>query len=106
MNPRYSFPPRKLLVPTDMGTASRSALQYAQFIHERFGTAVSVLHAEHLELPPYFTNAQLGDLKREVKKLFRNTADYVKKESEPVLGLNDQNRDIPEKESEGPEGHG
>jgi nucleotide-binding universal stress UspA family protein len=87
MNLLYSFPPRKILVPTDMGAASQSALQYARFLHERFETAVSVLHAEHIELPPYFSNAQLGDLKRELKKLSRNTAEYVKKDSESVLGF-------------------
>ena len=81
MNVLYSFPPQKILVPTDMGTASRSALQYARFLHERFKTAVSVLHAEHIELPPYFSNAQLGDLKREVNKLLRDTADYVKRKA-------------------------
>jgi nucleotide-binding universal stress UspA family protein len=87
MHSRPSFPPQKVLVPTDMGTASRSALQYARFFHERFGTKVSVLHAEHMELPPYFSSAQLGDLKREIKKIFRDEADYVRKESESVLGF-------------------
>jgi nucleotide-binding universal stress UspA family protein len=87
MNLRYSFPPRTILVPTDMSPASTSALKYARFFHERFGTAVSVLHAEHIELPPYFSIAQLGDLKRELKKLSKNATDYVRKESESVLGF-------------------
>jgi nucleotide-binding universal stress UspA family protein len=87
MNAKPSFPPLNLLVPTDMGTASRSALQYARFFHERFGTKVSVLHAEYIELPPYFSSAQLGDLKREIKKISRDAADYVRKESESVLGF-------------------
>jgi nucleotide-binding universal stress UspA family protein len=87
MNLQYSFPPRTILVPTDMSPASTSALQYARFFHERFGAAVSVLHAEHIELPPYFSIAQLGDLKRELKKLSRNATDYVKKESSSVLGF-------------------
>jgi nucleotide-binding universal stress UspA family protein len=87
MNLRYSFPPRTILVPTDMSPASASALKYARLFHERFGSAVSVLHAEHIELPPYFSIAQMGDLKRELKKLSRNATDYVKKESESVLGF-------------------
>jgi hypothetical protein len=62
MNP-YLFPPRNLLVPTDMGPVSKSALKYARFFHERFGSKVTVLHAEHLEFPPYFLGGQLGDLK-------------------------------------------
>jgi nucleotide-binding universal stress UspA family protein len=87
MGQQYSFPPRTILVPTDLGPASKSALQYARFFHERFGTAVSVLHAEHVELPPYFSSAQLGDLKRELKKMAKNAKDYVRKESESVLGF-------------------
>jgi nucleotide-binding universal stress UspA family protein len=87
MNPRHSFPPQTILVPTDLGPASKSALQYARFFHERFGTAVSILHAEHIELPPYFSSAQLGDLKRDLKKMTRNAKDYVRKESESVLGF-------------------
>jgi nucleotide-binding universal stress UspA family protein len=87
MNLRYSFPPRTILVPIDMSPASTSALKYARFFHERFGTAVSVLHAEYIELPPYFSMTQIGDLKRELKKLSRNATDYVKKESASILGF-------------------
>jgi nucleotide-binding universal stress UspA family protein len=87
MNAQITFPPRKVLVPTDMGAASESALRYARFFHERFGTKVLALHAEHIELPSYFSSTQLGDLKREIKKLSRNAADYLRKESESVLGF-------------------
>jgi nucleotide-binding universal stress UspA family protein len=87
MNRLYSFPPKHILVPSDMGTASTSALKYARFFHERFGSQVSVLHAEHLELPAYFSSSQLGDLKRELKKLTRAAAEYVRKESESALGF-------------------
>jgi nucleotide-binding universal stress UspA family protein len=87
MNIRHLFPPRTILVPTDLGPASKSALQYARFFHAQFGTAVSVLHVEHVELPPYFSSAQLGDLKRELKRLSRNVSDIVMKASEPVLGF-------------------
>lgn len=87
MSSLYSFPPRRLLTPTDMSAASKSALQYARCFHERFGSAVSVLHAHHLDLPPYFSSGQLRDLKRELKKLAKAAADYVQKESDPVLGF-------------------
>jgi nucleotide-binding universal stress UspA family protein len=87
MNKLLSFPPKSILVPTDMGAASISALKYARFFHERFGSQVSVLHAEHLDLPAYFSSSQLGDLKREMKKLTRAAAEYVKKESESILGF-------------------
>jgi nucleotide-binding universal stress UspA family protein len=87
MNPVPLFPPRNILVPTDMGGASTSALKHARYFHEQFGTNVSVLHAAHLELPTYFSSAQLTDLKRELKKLVRAAKEYVQKESESVLGF-------------------
>ena len=87
MNPSSSFPPQTILVPIDMGTASTSALRYARFFHERFKTAVTVLHAGHVDLPPYFSLSQMGDLQRELKKVTRNAANYVKKESESILGF-------------------
>ncbi len=87
MNQPFLFPPRNILVPTDLGTASKSALRYARFFHERFGSKVSVLHAEHLDLPPYFSSGQVGELKREIKKLTRAAIDYVREESESTLGF-------------------
>ncbi len=87
MNQAYLFPPRSILTPTDLGAASKSALKYARFFHERFGSRVSVLHAEHLEFPPYFSSGQIGELKREMKKLTRAAIDYVRKESESTLGF-------------------
>jgi hypothetical protein len=59
MNRVYHFPPGNILVPTDLGGASGSALKYARYLHQRFGSSVSVLHAEHLELPTYFSSGQL-----------------------------------------------
>ena len=70
-----------------MSAASKSALQYARCFHERFGSKVSVLHAHHLDLPPYFSSGQLRDLKRELRKLAKAAADHVQKESDPVLGF-------------------
>ena len=87
MNQAYLFPPRSILTPTDLGEVSKSALKYARFFHERFGSRVSVLHAEHLELPPYFSSGQVRELKREMKKLTRAATDYVRKESELTLGF-------------------
>jgi universal stress protein E len=87
MNPLYSFPPRAVLVPSDTGAASKSALKFARFFHERFGTGVTVLHAQHLDLPPYFSSSQLGELKRELKRSARAATEFIKKESESTLGF-------------------
>jgi nucleotide-binding universal stress UspA family protein len=87
MSSLYSFPPRKILAPTDLSAASKAALQYARCFHERFGSAVSVLHANHYDLPLYFSSGQLRELKRELKKLARAAEEHVRKEIEPVLGF-------------------
>jgi nucleotide-binding universal stress UspA family protein len=87
MNQSYSFPPRSILTPTDLGAASKAALKYARFLYERFESKVTVLHAEHLELPPYFSSGQVRELKREIKEMTRAAIDYVRKESESTLGF-------------------
>ena len=87
MNSIYSFPPGKILVPTDMGAASKAALQYARYFHNGFGSAVLILHSHHLDLPPYFSSGQLAALKRELKKLAKAAEEYVGQDSEPILGF-------------------
>ncbi len=87
MSPTHAFPPRKILVPIDLGEASESALKCARYFRERFGSGVLVLHAHHFELPPYFSSGQLEDLRRELKKLGRGAKEYVRKYSEPILGM-------------------
>jgi nucleotide-binding universal stress UspA family protein len=87
MNPRHEFPPRRVLVPSDMSAASESALKYARYFRDRFGTDVRVLHAHNFELPPYFSSGQVKDLKRELKRLKRAARDYVRGQSEPILGF-------------------
>lgn len=87
MNSLYSFPPGHILVPTDLGASSTSALKYARFLNARFGAGVTVLHAEHLDLPPYFSSGQVGELKRGLKKLVRAAREYVQQESESTLGF-------------------
>jgi len=86
MAPVYPFPPRKILVPTDLGVESESALKYARYFHERFGSKVLVLHAHNIELPPYFSSGQLKDMKRQLKKLGEAAAKYVRTKSRPALG--------------------
>jgi nucleotide-binding universal stress UspA family protein len=86
MNSIHPFPPRKILAPTDLSTPSGSALQYARYFHERFGSAIQLLHAHHFELPPYFSSGQLGAIKHELMRLGKAATEYVRKESLPLLG--------------------
>ena len=46
------FPPREVLAPTDLSGISNAALAYARLFRERFGSRITVLHAESLEAPP------------------------------------------------------
>ncbi len=87
MHPQHLFPPRKILVPTDMSAASESALKYARFLRQRFGSEVHVVHARHLELPSYFSSGQMKDLKRELKSMDKAAGDYLTKKIEPLLGF-------------------
>jgi len=85
MNP--TFPPRRILVPTDLTATSVPALNFARMLHEQFGGAVQVLHAHHFDLPPYFSGGQIDSLKRELKQATRLAAEYLRKESNSSLGF-------------------
>ncbi len=84
---RHSFPPHKILVPTDLGPASAVAMGFARVIHERFATPVEVLHACHLEMPPYFSSGQIETLKHEISKAQRSAEALVRKENASRLGF-------------------
>ncbi len=83
----HRFPPRKILVPTDLTGTSEPALRFAGTIHERFGGEVRVLHAHHFDLPPYFTGEQSADLLRELKQSLNGAVEYVRNQSTPLLGF-------------------
>ncbi len=84
---KASYPPGKILVPTDLGATSEFALAYARYFHETYGAAVHVLHAQHFDLPPYFSSSQLETLKRELKRSGKAAAEFVRRASEAVLGF-------------------
>jgi nucleotide-binding universal stress UspA family protein len=56
---------RRILVAVDFGEASVRALELAAELSRRCGAALSVVHAEALDAPPYFTPAQLDVLEGE-----------------------------------------
>ncbi len=84
---RHTFPPRKIVVATDLGPASRAAMGFAKVLHTHFGSEVTVLHACHLDLPPYFSSGQMDALKREVERAKHSAEGYVRKESRTALGF-------------------
>jgi nucleotide-binding universal stress UspA family protein len=83
----HLYPPTRILLPTDLGATSQSALAYARYFHEQFGASVRVLHAQHFELPPYFSTSQVEALKRALKRSGKAAAEYVRQASEALLGF-------------------
>lgn len=84
---KHSFPPHKILVPTDFGPASTIALGFARVIHEKFGTPVGVLHAYHLDAPPYFSSGQIETLKREINRARHSAEELMRNENASRLGF-------------------
>jgi nucleotide-binding universal stress UspA family protein len=60
----WQYPPQRILVAVDFGQASERALRVAAAFTARHGSAVTALHAETLEVPPYFTHDQLREVER------------------------------------------
>lgn len=82
-----SFPPRSVLVPVDLSETSMAALRYARLFHEQLGASVTVLHAERLEVPPYFTQSQEAELLDVARKARRRAVEEVARASAEVLGF-------------------
>ncbi|MCK6569706.1 universal stress protein [Myxococcota bacterium] len=61
----FAVPPKHILLATDLSEASAPAAAYAGLLARRFGARVMVVHAEHLELPPYFAPEQHERLREE-----------------------------------------
>jgi hypothetical protein len=84
---KHVFPPHTILVPTDLGPASAVAMEFARLIHERFSTPVEVLHACHLDAPPYFSSGQMETLKRELQSARHAAEEVIRKENASRLGF-------------------
>ncbi len=61
----WTYPPQSILVPVDFGPASARALAVAGVMAGRLGSAVTALHAETVDVPPYFTHDQLHEVERQ-----------------------------------------
>jgi nucleotide-binding universal stress UspA family protein len=84
---QHFFPPQKILVPTDLSATSLSAFHFARVLHKQFGSMIHVMHAQHFELPPYFSSGQIQNLKRELKQSMKAATEYLRKESLATLGF-------------------
>ncbi len=81
------FPPREVLAPTDLSGISNAALAYARLFRERFGSRITVLHAESLEAPPYFTRDQAEELLLRAKAMRKAALEHLEREAASVLGF-------------------
>jgi nucleotide-binding universal stress UspA family protein len=83
----WQYPPRSILVAVDFGEASARALRVAQAMAARHGSAITAIHAETIEVPPYFTHDQLRDVARHRAETRRAAQHYLERfvhESAPV----------------------
>lgn len=67
-----------ILVPVDFGEASMRALALAGSLAQALGATLRVLHAELLDAPPYFTQAQLDLLEGEAHANRARAAEYLR----------------------------
>ncbi len=80
----WAYPPRKILVAVDFGDASARALRVAEAFAARHGAAITALHAETLDVPPYFTHDQLKDVERHHAQDRREAQAYLERFVRPL----------------------
>jgi nucleotide-binding universal stress UspA family protein len=62
-----SCPPVRIVVAVDFGDASAAAITLAGRLAPRLGATLTAVHAESVEVPPYFTREGFARLERELK---------------------------------------
>lgn len=69
--------PSKILVAVDFGEASAHAIEAGGELAARTGAELSLLHAELLDVPPYFTPAQLKAIEGEERANSKRAGEYL-----------------------------
>jgi nucleotide-binding universal stress UspA family protein len=70
--------PLRFVAAVDFGDASATAVALAGMLAGPLGARLTVLHAEALEMPPYFTSAQIEALEAERLEARAGAADYLR----------------------------
>ncbi len=73
----WQYPPRNILVAVDFGDASMRALRVAAALAAQHGSGITALHAETLDVPPYFTHDQLKEVERHRAQARREAQHYL-----------------------------
>ncbi len=74
-----TFDPKRILCPVDFSEHSAAALRVAGGVAKAFGAEVSVLHAQRMEVPVYFTAAQTKALQAQLRRSRKTARDFVMK---------------------------
>ena len=69
--------PTRILCPVDFGDQSAMALRVAGVVAMAFGSEVTVLHAQRLEAPVYFTAAQTKALETQLRRSARSAKKHL-----------------------------
>lgn len=78
--------PQQLLCPVDLSELSAEALRFAAVIARRTGARLTALYAESVPAPPYFTESQIENLRRQFAESFAQAEKSLKQFVETVLG--------------------
>ncbi len=71
------FEPQRVLCPVDFSPQSGAALRVAGGLAAAFGAELTVLHASQIEVPLYFTVAQVAALKAQLRKSAKASRTYL-----------------------------
>lgn len=78
---------RSILVAVDFGDASTRALTLAGALAGAVGATLHVLHAEALDAPPYFTDAQIEALEGQAGETRARALDYLRAFAEARIAV-------------------
>jgi nucleotide-binding universal stress UspA family protein len=71
------FEPQRILCPVDFSSQSGAALRVAGGLARIFGAELTVAHARQIEVPLYFTKAQVGMLKAQMRRSAKASRAYL-----------------------------
>lgn len=90
----YHAPPKNILLATDLSEASVPAAKWAGLLARRFGSRVFAVHAEHIELPPYFSAEQHDRLRAEAQAARAQATQLLAEFVAPHVGFLPESRII------------
>jgi nucleotide-binding universal stress UspA family protein len=79
------FDPKRILCPIDFSNQSAAALRVAATMAKVFSAELTVLHAQRLEAPVYFTAAQTQALKAHLRRSGKAARQYLRDFTGPLL---------------------